>query len=128
MTRALILFAHGARDPRWAEPFMRLRDLIQAAQPALDVSVAFLELMQPRLPERVAQLVQAGCDDVAVVPVFFGQGGHVLRDLPAMVGELRAAYPAVRLSVAPAVGEDPGVLSAIAAYCIACAGPGDAAG
>ena len=26
--QALILFAHGARDPRWAEPFQRLQALV----------------------------------------------------------------------------------------------------
>lgn len=116
--RALILFGHGARDPRWAAPFLKLQESIRAAQPALDVSLAFLEFMPPRLPERVEQLVQDGCDDITVVPVFFGQGGHVLRDLPAMVDALRAAYPAIGLKIAPAVGEDPGVLNAIASYCI----------
>ena len=124
MKSALILFAHGARDPRWAEPFRKLQEIIAAARPELEVSLAFLEFMEPRLPDRVGDLARAGCGGVTVVPVFFGQSGHVLRDLPPMVDALRAAYPALRLSVAPAVGEDPGVLNAIAAYCVASAGSG----
>lgn len=119
MTSALILFAHGARDARWAEPFRKLQEIIAVARPELQVSLAFLEFMEPRLPDRVAELALAGCGSVTVVPVFFGQGGHVLRDLPPMVDALRAAYPALRLSVAPAVGEDPDVLHAIASYCMA---------
>ncbi|HVK93653.1 MAG TPA: CbiX/SirB N-terminal domain-containing protein [Noviherbaspirillum sp.] len=117
--RALILFAHGARDPRWAEPFQRLQGIIQAQQPDLRVALAFLELMQPRLPELVKQLVEGGCTEVTVVPVFFGQGGHVLRDLPVLLEQLRLAHPGLRLGVAPAVGEDGDVLNAIARYCIA---------
>ena len=31
----LILFAHGARDPRWAEPFERLKRKVEAARPGL---------------------------------------------------------------------------------------------
>lgn len=116
--RALVLFAHGARDPKWAEPFQRLQQIIQAQSPGLTVSLAFLELMSPRLPDLIAQLAQDGCTDVTVVPVFFGQGGHVLRDLPLMVEQLRQAHPAVTLKVAAAVGEDPSVLNAIAQYCI----------
>jgi sirohydrochlorin cobaltochelatase len=119
MKQALILFAHGARDPRWAAPFERLREIAQAALPATDVSLAFLELMSPRLPEAVAALVQNGCKKVSLVPVFLGQGGHVLRDLPLLVGELRGAYPGLEISVAPAVGEDAAVLDAIARYCVA---------
>lgn len=118
MKQALILFAHGARDPRWAAPFERLRDITQAALPDTEVVLAFLELMSPRLPETVATLADKGVGKVSVVPVFLGQGGHVLRDLPLLVEELRTTYPALELSVVEAVGEDAAVLAAIAHYCI----------
>lgn len=118
MKQALILFAHGARDPRWAAPFERLRDITQAALPDTEVVLAFLELMSPRLPETVATLAEKGIAKVSVVPVFLGQGGHVLRDLPLLVEALRTTYPALELSVAEAVGEDAAVLGAIARYCI----------
>jgi sirohydrochlorin cobaltochelatase len=117
--RALILFGHGARDPRWAAPFQRLQEILQAQLPDVTVALAFLELMTPSLPVLTEQLMQAGCRDVTVVPVFFGQGGHVLRDLPAMTEQLRNAHPGLALKVAPAVGEDAEVLNAIARYCAA---------
>lgn len=120
--RALVLFAHGARDPKWAEPFQRLQQITQAQLPGVTVSLAFLELMTPRLPELVAQLVQNGCMEVTVVPVFFGQGGHVLRDLPAMITQLKQAYPGLMLTAAQAVGEDAEVLNAIARYCVGALG------
>jgi sirohydrochlorin cobaltochelatase len=116
--RALVLFGHGARDPRWAEPFERLREIVRMQMPGVQVELAFLELMTPRLPELVAQFVQEKCTEVTVVPVFFGQGGHVLRDLPAMVDALKQQHPALQLKVAPAVGEDLDVLNAIARYCV----------
>lgn len=115
--RALVLFAHGARDPRWAEPFRRLQKITQAQLPDVAVSLAFLELMTPRLPELVKELVDGGCHDIAVVPIFFGQGGHVLRDLPVMIEQLKNDYPQLRLNVAAAVGENAEVLNAIARYC-----------
>lgn len=118
-TRALILFAHGARDARWAAPFERLRQLLRAQLPQVRVELAFLELMSPRLPELIRDLAAQGCDDITVVPVFFGQGGHVLRDLPPMVEGIRLAHPGMRLKLAGAVGEDESVLRAIAAYCAA---------
>ena len=116
--RAIILFGHGARDPRWAEPFRRLQQIVQAQAPDVAVSLAFLELMEPRLPALVEQLVLQGCVEATVVPVFFGQGGHVLRDLPVMLDQLRAQYPQLSLKAASAVGEDAEVLNAIARYCI----------
>lgn len=116
--QALVLFAHGARDPRWAGPFERLQQLIQAQLPDRVVALAFLELMTPRLPELVAGLVKQGCDDLTVVPIFFGQGGHVLRDLPIIAEQLRQDHPQLTLRIVPAVGEDASVLNAIAKYCI----------
>ena len=116
--RALILFAHGARDARWAQPFERLQQLAQAQLPDAMVVLAFLELMEPRLPAVAAQLAAQGCDEINLVPVFLGQGGHVLRDLPPMVEELRAAYPGLTITVSDAVGENQQVLNAIAAYCV----------
>jgi len=116
--RALVLFAHGARAASWAAPFERLRDINRERLPDVDVELAFLELMEPRLPSVVGALVERGVLDVTVVPVFLGQGGHLLRDLPLLADELRAAHPALRLEVAGAVGEDPAVLAAMSDYCL----------
>ena len=124
--QALILFAHGARAASWAAPFERLRELTQARLPGTTVHLAFLELMSPRLPELIATLL-AGLPDgsileATVVPVFLGQGGHVLRDLPLLLEELRQAHPQLRLKVVEAVGENASVLAAIADYCVAAPG------
>lgn len=116
--RLLVLFAHGARDPRWAAPFERLQQITQAQLPDVAVSLAYLEFMTPRLPDLVQQAVHAGCRDVTVVPVFFGQGGHVLRDLPTMIEQLKTDYPETVFKVADAVGENVDVLNAIARYCM----------
>jgi sirohydrochlorin cobaltochelatase len=117
--RALVLFAHGARAASWAAPFERLRDMTAARVPQVSVSLAFLELMEPRLPAEVARLAAAGVDDVTVVPVFLGQGGHLLRDLPLLVAQLEIDHPDVAIKVVGAIGEDPAVLDAMTGYCVA---------
>ena len=117
-SRALVLFAHGARAASWAAPFERLRDGLRAQLPGTPVTLAFLELMEPRLPEAVAAQVADGIDDITVVPVFLGQGGHLLRDLPALAEQIRAAHPGLRLQLAGAIGEDPGVQAAMRDYCV----------
>jgi sirohydrochlorin cobaltochelatase len=118
MPRALILFAHGARAAGWAEPFERLRDQARARLPGVAVSLAFLELMAPRLPAEVATLAAQGIREVTIVPVFLGVGGHLLRDLPALVTQLQVDHPGLQITVAGAVGEDPGVLAAMTDYCV----------
>ena len=113
----IILFGHGARDPRWAEPFERLAAKLRGLR-GDPVSLAFLELMSPDLPSAVAAQVSDGCDAITVVPVFFGQGGHVRKDLPEIIERCRKAHPDIVISCATAVGEDDGVLDAVAQYCL----------
>ncbi|MYN19084.1 cobalamin biosynthesis protein CbiX [Rugamonas sp. FT107W] len=116
--QALILFAHGARAASWAAPFERLRELTQARTPGVRVSLAFLELMTPQLPALVAELTADGVTQITVVPVFLGQGGHVLRDLPLMIDQLRIDHPQVGIDVVEAAGENAAVLNALADYCV----------
>ena len=112
----LILFGHGARDPRWAEPFERLRDLVAARKGP--VSLAFLEMMSPDLDGAADALVQQGCSRLSIVPIFFGQGAHLRRDLPQKVDALRSRLPTIAIEVAEAAGEDAAVLAALADYCV----------
>ena len=117
--QALILFAHGARDARWAEPLLRIQQLITArVDSSVQVRLAFLELMSPSLPDLVEQLVAWPIDAVRIVPIFLGQGGHVRNDLPALVKQLESTYPLVQFSLMAAIGENELVLNAIAQACI----------
>ena len=111
--KAIILFGHGARDSRWREPFDRLVNLWQAQHPDTPVSLAFLEMMQPSLEEAVGVLGAQGATDVTIVPVFFGQGGHLRNDFPVLLDECRAKFPKVQLRATSAVGDDLAVLQAI---------------
>lgn len=112
-TQAIVLFGHGARDARWREPFDRLAALWRAQQPDIQVELAFLELMQPSLAEAIASLVSSGASKIVVVPVFFGQGGHLRNDFPVLLDACRQQFPNIALSATPAVGEDEAVLQAI---------------
>lgn len=111
--KGIILFGHGARDARWREPFDRLVSLWRSQHPNVLVELAFLELMQPSLEEAISSHVSAGASELVVVPVFFGQGGHLRNDFPALLSACREKFPAITLSATPAVGEDEAVLQAI---------------
>ncbi len=115
MSGGLILFAHGARDAAWAGPFEAVAARVRALQPGLHVALAYLELMQPDLPAAAAALAQAGCTRVDVVPMFLGTGGHVRRDLPALVQALRGQHRTVEWTLHAPIGERSGVIDAMAA-------------
>ena len=115
----LLLFAHGARDARWALPFEAVAERVRAARPGTPVCLAFLEFMSPGLVEAGAQLVSEGCRRVEVMPLFLGAGGHVRKDLPVLMDALRAAHPGVHFGLHPAVGEVESVVDAMATAALA---------
>jgi sirohydrochlorin cobaltochelatase len=118
MTRGLLLFAHGARDPRWAEPFEAVASEARRRGAALgsapQVVLGFLEFMQPDLLGAGESLAAGGCSQVDVVPLFLGAGGHVRKDLPALMDQLRARHPEVQWTLRPAIGESARVVEAMA--------------
>jgi sirohydrochlorin cobaltochelatase len=121
MSAALILFAHGARDPRWAEPFLAIAERIRLADPARPVELAFLELMEPDLDEAARRLAAGGATRIDVVPLFLGMGGHLRNDLPPRVEAVRAALPAVEIRLHAAIGENEAVIAVVASAALAAA-------
>ena len=111
--QAIILFAHGARDPEWAVPFGIIKKQVQAARPEAHVELAFQDFMTPTLEAAAAQAAAQGAQRVVVVPLFMAQGGHLKQDLPRMVGKLREQHPQLEFRVMAAIGDVPEVLQAI---------------
>jgi sirohydrochlorin cobaltochelatase len=118
MKSALILFAHGARDPEWAAPVRRLRDKVAALRPDLAVEVAFLELTAPLLPDAIQELASRHCRQIAIVPVFLAQGGHLKKDVPRLLETMRERFPAVTFDLWPALGDADPILDAISAWIV----------
>lgn len=117
-TKGLILFGHGARDPRWREPFDRLAAVVAGRYPG-PVSLAFLEMMSPDLQAACRSLVERGARRIIVVPLFLGTGGHLRNDLPALLESARE-MAGVPVTAVDAIGEDSQVLAALADYCLRC--------
>ena len=115
---ALLLFAHGARDPRWAAPFEAVVTRIRAARPDVPVVLAFLEHGTPDLREALLQLRAQGSRAVRIVPLFFGRGGHLRDDLPRVLDEAARSVPDVAIVVANAAGESGDVQAALAAFAL----------
>lgn len=116
----LLLFAHGARDPRWAGPFVAVAGRIAEQRPGQPVALGFLEFMQPDFAGAAARLVEQGCTRIHVVPMFLGSGGHVQRDLPLLIEQQRTALEGrVEWTLQPPLGEQPRIIDAMAQACLA---------
>lgn len=96
---------------------MRLQDIVAAQAPEYITALAYLEPARPTFQDVVAQLAEAGVNDVVVAPVFFARGSHVKKDLPALVAEAAARY-GIRFRVLPTIGEVDSLLEAIAGWVV----------
>jgi sirohydrochlorin cobaltochelatase len=119
---ALILFAHGARDPDWASPLQRVSTAVRAKAPGLRVELAFLEFMSPTLSDCAEAMIAEGFESIVVLPMFIAQGGHLKNDVPRILDELRARNPKVSFELASPVGEEESIVQAMAAHVLALAG------
>lgn len=115
----MLLFAHGARDPSWAEPFRRIAVRLALKQPGLRVELAFLEFMQPALAAAVAGLAAEGIDHITVIPLFLAQGGHLKEDLPRLLDDIRLRHAGLRIDVTSAIGDSAVLTDAIADWALA---------
>jgi sirohydrochlorin cobaltochelatase len=113
-SHAFILFAHGARDMKWAQTLHLLRDAVRARRPDSHVGLAFLEFQTPTLGDALETALAAGCRRIDIAPVFWSSGGHVANDLPPLLDTFRRAHPQVELALLPVLSELPGMMDFIA--------------
>lgn len=115
-SNGLILFAHGARDPEWAEPFRDISKRIAATRDDLAVRLAFLEFQTPTLADVIADLAASGHTSIHIAPLFMAQGGHLKNDVPKLLAETRSRHPALKLELLPAIGDIADLRQAIAEW------------
>jgi sirohydrochlorin cobaltochelatase len=111
---ALVLFAHGARDPSWSASLHALAAAIRTRAGGASVRVAFLELQSPTLTEALEAAASEGALRIHVVPVFWASAGHVENDLPPILASFRARFPQVAVRSLPVLSELPGMMDFIA--------------
>ena len=65
---AVVLFAHGSRDPLWSRPIEAIAARMAALEPGVPVRCAYLELMQPDLASAVRALAETGAQHIRILP------------------------------------------------------------
>ncbi|MFF4797011.1 sirohydrochlorin chelatase [Streptomyces sp. NPDC001351] len=96
---ALVVVAHGSRDPRALSTVRTLLDRVREQRPGIPVHLGHIELNDPLLPDTLATL---GTREAVLVPLLLSRGYHIKRDIPEM-----AAASQVRARVAGALGPHP---------------------
>ncbi|MFJ1971200.1 sirohydrochlorin chelatase [Streptomyces sp. NPDC087903] len=99
---ALVVVAHGSRDPRALSTVRTLLDRVRELRPGLPVHLGHIELNEPLLPDTLTALGHTGTEEAILVPLLLSRGYHVKRDIP----EMAAAAP-LRTRVAAPLGPHP---------------------
>ncbi|MGA5816641.1 sirohydrochlorin chelatase [Kitasatospora sp. NPDC094028] len=109
VTPALLLVAHGSRDPRHAATVAALVERVRAARPGLEVATAYLDHCAPRLPQVVGRFAAgAGGAGAVAVPLLLNRAYHAKHDIPAALRSAGSALP-----VADVLGPSPLLLAAL---------------
>jgi len=126
MKQGLLLLAHGARNPAWAQPFRTLAEQVSGQRPDVVVSLGFLELMTPTIADALASLHAQGVTRIEVLPMFLGGAGHVQRDVLPVI-EAAGARLGCTIHVHAAIGEQPAMMAAMSQLCLHLLAPPEAA-
>lgn len=100
----------------------RVQAAIRQRMSHVPVELAFLEFIAPTLPDCISSLVAAGMKKIVVMPMFIAPGGHLKRDVPEMLAQLRSTWPEVEFSLAEAIGTNEIVVQAMASAALDGAG------
>ncbi len=111
--RALLLMAHGSRDPRSAAMIEQLTCRVAVARPGSPVAAAYLEHLGPRPVVVARSLLAGGARTVVVVPLLLTSAHHSRVDVPAALDEMRVTLPGARMVAGQVLGPDDRLLDAL---------------
>ncbi|MFF2845901.1 sirohydrochlorin chelatase [Streptomyces sp. NPDC058001] len=103
---ALVLAAHGSRDPRALATVRTLAERVRELRPGLSVHLGHIELNAPLLSHTLAALPPGRA---VLVPLLLSRGYHVKRDLPGAT----AAAPHLDARIAAPLGPHPLLVEAL---------------
>jgi sirohydrochlorin ferrochelatase len=112
MTQAVLLIAHGSRNPRANEDLHAVAGILRERGHNLVVA-SFLELAEPGIVEGGRMCVREGASRVVLLPYFLSAGVHVQRDLTEARDTLAAEFPEVPFVLAGPLGPHPALITIV---------------
>lgn len=104
---ALLLAAHGSRNPASAAQFAELVEQIRRLVPERRVHYGFLEFNTPTLEQAAKEAVAEGATEMVLVPGMLLAATHTKNDLPSELRVLREEHPEVTFHAAAALDLHP---------------------
>jgi sirohydrochlorin ferrochelatase len=101
---AIVLVAHGSRDPRAAESTEALARAVAEAHPEWEVHASYLDHAGPRPLDVLTWLETAGHRRAVLVPLLLTAAYHGKVDVPAVVGQARDAGLRIDVRITEVLG------------------------
>jgi sirohydrochlorin ferrochelatase len=101
---AVVLVAHGSRDPRAAESTEALTRALADAHPEWEVHASYLDHAGPRPLDVLTWLETAGHRRVVLVPLLLTAAYHGKVDVPAVAGAARDAGLRIDVRISDVLG------------------------
>ncbi|MFH8366724.1 sirohydrochlorin chelatase [Streptomyces sp. NPDC018031] len=123
---ALLVVAHGSRDPRHAATVTALTERVRSLRPGLRVETAFLDFNAPSVPQVLSRLAAeaagrpgarpaaaGGPREVVALPLLLTRAFHAKADIPAVLREATARHPWLSVRQAAVLGPSPLLTAAL---------------
>jgi sirohydrochlorin ferrochelatase len=104
---AALLIAHGSRRPEANRDLVDLAFAIRGRTHYPIVEVAYLEVVEPTIPQGARRCVEQGATRVSLLPYFLSAGAHVVEDLERIRADLALEFPAVRFVLCRPLSQHP---------------------
>jgi len=109
---ALLLVAHGSRDPAAAQTHARLVRLVGESAPGLEVALCHVDHTEPSVSGALDGFAAAGREVVAM-PLLLSAAAHSKGDIPGALQAAAARHGGLRVRYAGVLGPHPLLLSAL---------------
>ncbi len=110
---SLVLLGHGSHDPQVPRVSHQIREGLLAIRPELDIHVAFLDHCTPSGIQVVKKLVSHGVEEVVFVPLLLSDAFNAQADVPALLAQVQANFPQLRVMASRPIGPEAQLLSII---------------
>lgn len=110
---ALVILAHGSRDPRSAGTVHALAKHLRELRDDLRIEAAFLDHCPPSPFQVFEKLIADGVEETVVVPLLLSEAYHARVDIPAVIDEARLRHPDLKVIASDVLGYDDTLLDVL---------------
>ncbi|NTU89933.1 MAG: cobalamin biosynthesis protein CbiX [Actinobacteria bacterium] len=112
--KGIMIAAHGSRRLETEQTLDTIAEKVREKSGAEHLSLGFMEFSDRTFEKALDELVDAGCDDILVIPYFLFTGMHLKHDIPEMLEAYRSEHPDIDIRMGHTLGSDDRLVAIVA--------------